>query len=132
MINGHLKYIYNMVKKIVLLFIIINSGLMAAAQAKKNNIHSPDKDKKILIVDASCGECKLGLAGTTCDLTVRINGKAYFVDGTEIDSHGDAHGEEGFCNAIRKAKVQGEIKNNRFKATYFELIPAEDKKKTQD
>jgi hypothetical protein len=28
----------------------------------------------------------------------------------------------GFCNAIRKAKVQGEIVNNKFVATYFELL----------
>jgi hypothetical protein len=59
---------------------------------------------------------------------VRINGKCYFVDGTSIDDHGDAHAGDGFCEAIRKAKVQGEIVNNRFKATYFELIIPDDKK----
>lgn len=54
---------------------------------------------------------------------MRINGKALFVDGTDIDSHGDAHAKDGFCEAVRKAEVQGEITGNRFKVTYFKLIP---------
>lgn len=77
---------------------------------------------KMQIVEAACGQCRLGLPGKGCDLAVRINGKSYFVDGTDIDSHGDAHAKDGFCEAIRKAEVQGEIKDDRFKATYFKLI----------
>lgn len=84
---------------------------------------SPNKAKKVMIVDASCGQCKLGLQGKECDLAVRIDDKAYFVDGTNIDSHGDAHAKDGFCSAIRKAEVQGEVVNNRFVATYFKLLP---------
>jgi len=45
-----------------------------------------------------------------------------------IDSHGDAHAKDGFCNSIRKAEVQGEIINDRFKVTYFKLLKAEAKK----
>jgi hypothetical protein len=45
-----------------------------------------------------------------CEL-VRIDGKPYFVDGTSLDSHGgDAN--DGFCTAIRKASVIGEIKQS--------------------
>ena len=62
------------------------------------------------------------MKGKSCDLAVRIKGKAYFIDGANIDSFGDAHGKMGFCNAIRKAEVQGEIVSNRFKVTYFKLI----------
>nr|MBC7614323.1 hypothetical protein [Pseudopedobacter sp.] len=47
---------------------------------------------------------------------------AYFVDGTDIDDHGDAHADDGFCNAISKAKVKGEIVKGRFKATEFMLL----------
>jgi hypothetical protein len=36
------------------------------------------------------------MEGKACDLAVRIDGKAYFVDGTSIDSHGDAHAADGF------------------------------------
>ena len=88
----------------------------------------PDPAKKIQIVEASCGECQFHLTGKSCDLAVRIDGKAYFVDGTTIDEHGDAHGTDGFCEAIRKAEVQGELINNRFKVTYFKLVKPEVKK----
>jgi hypothetical protein len=43
-----------------------------------------------MIVEASCGQCQFGMKGYACDLAVRIDGKPYFVDGTSIDSHGDA------------------------------------------
>jgi hypothetical protein len=62
------------------------------------------------------------MKGNSCDLAIRIDGKSYFVDGTKIDEHGDAHAKDGFCNAIRKASVTGKIENNRFKTTSFTLI----------
>lgn len=74
-------------------------------------------------VEAACGECKFGLAGTSCDLAVRIEGKAYFVVGSAIDDHGDAHAADGLCNAIRRAMVSGAIKDDRFVATSFRLLP---------
>jgi hypothetical protein len=83
----------------------------------------PDSTKKIQTVEVSCGKCKFGLQGKSCELAVRVNGKAYYVDGTDIDSYGDAHASHGFCNDIRKAEVQGEITNNRFKLSYFKLLP---------
>jgi hypothetical protein len=89
----------------------------------QSKISIPDSTKKILNVEASCGECQFKLEGKGCNLAVRIDGKAYFVDGTKIDDHGDAHAKDGFCEAIRKAQVQGEVVNNRFKATYFKLLP---------
>lgn len=76
------------------------------------------------IVEASCGQCKFGLTSQKgCDLAVRINGKSYFVDGSHIDDHGDAHDKKiGFCEVIRKAKISGKIVDNRFKATSFKII----------
>jgi hypothetical protein len=95
----------------------------AYAQAPTAAMATPDKTKEVLLVDASCGQCRLGLKGKDCDLAIRLNGQAYFVDGTTIDSHGDAHANNGFCNTVRKAEVQGEIVDNRFQATYFKLLP---------
>ena len=100
------------------------------ARSQSTLRQTPDSLKKIQVVEASCGECQFHMAGKGCELAVRINGKAYFVDGTTIDDHGDAHASDGFCEAIRKAEVQGEIVNNRFKATYFKLIKPEPKKET--
>lgn len=95
------------------LFLLI--GITAQAQDKKAN-------EKPLTVETACGECQFGMKGKSCDLAVRIDGKTYFVDGTTIDEHGDAHAEDGFCNAVRKASVIGKIENDRFKASSFTLI----------
>jgi hypothetical protein len=94
----------------------------ASAQTTPSKISKPDPAKKSKIVEASCGECQFHLEGKGCNLAVRIDGKAYFVDGTTLDDHGDAHAKDGFCEAIRKAEVQGELLNNRFKVTYFKLL----------
>ena len=73
-------------------------------------------------VEASCGQCQFKLPGKGCDLAVRIAGQSYFVDGVHIDQLGDAHAADGFCNAIRQARVTGQIKNGRFVAASFELL----------
>ncbi|NQV16817.1 hypothetical protein HQ531_15240 [bacterium] len=75
------------------------------------------------IVEIACGECMFGLPGDDCDLAVRIDGRAYFVQGTHIDDHGDAHAGDGFCNAIRQAEVKGELIGEVFNVTDFRLIP---------
>lgn len=90
--------------------------------AQENSHSKLDPSKKVQIVEASCGQCQFKMAGKGCTLAVRINGKSYFVEKADIDGFGDAHADEGFCNAIRKAKVQGEIVNNKFVASYFEII----------
>ena len=92
--------------------------------AQKKSEPQIDPNKKLMTVEASCGQCQFKMAGSGCTLAVRYNGKAYFVDKANIDSFGDAHSKMGFCNAIRKAKVQGEVVNNKFVATYFELVDA--------
>lgn len=105
-------------KYIILIILFAMSLINANAQ----DISKPDSTKKILTVEASCGQCQFGLKGEGCKLAVRIDGKAYFVKGTDIDSHGDAHAKDGFCEAIRKAEVQGEVVNNEFVLTYFKLV----------
>lgn len=97
----------------------------ALAQTSQEKKQVPDPAKKLQVVETSCGECKFGLKGKSCDLAVRIEGKAYFVSGTSIDEHGDAHDKDGFCNAIRKAEVQGEVVKGKFVVSYFKLLPVE-------
>lgn len=75
------------------------------------------------IVEASCGQCNFDLPGEGCDLAVRMKGKALFVDGSSLDAHGDAHASDGLCNAIRQAKVEGQIVADRFVATSLTLLP---------
>ncbi len=87
-----------------------------------------DTTQKTFIAEAACGQCRFGLKGEGCNLAVRIDGKAYFADGTGIDDHGDAHAQDGFCNAIRKAEIKGKRVNGRFAASYFKLLPEPAKK----
>lgn len=114
-------------KRYILLSLLILSVAPAMAQQGEKN-KPPTAVSKPLIVDAACGQCKLGLPGKGCNLAVRIDSVAYFVDGSEIDSHGDAHAADGFCKAIRKAKVEGKVVEGRFKATAFNLLPEPAKK----
>ena len=97
-------------------------------QKSDPKVSTPDPNKKVQVVETACGECQFKLAGKGCDLAVRIDSIAYFVDGTDIDSHGDAHAKDGFCNAVRKAEVQGNLVNDRFKVTYFKLLKEAEKK----
>ena len=74
-------------------------------------------------VEASCGQCNFGLTEPPgCDLAVRIEGQAYYVDGSHLDDHGDAHARRGMCNVIRRAKVTGEVVDNRFVARSLRLV----------
>lgn len=112
-------------KKLILLILVSISGFIATAQtAPAKNKMLPAADS-MQIVEAACGQCKFGIKGEDCNLAVRINGKAYFVDGSKIDDHGDAHADDGFCNKIRKAQVSGMVVNNRFAASSFTLLKEE-------
>jgi hypothetical protein len=115
-------------KQLLFATMMLFAGSIAFAQQKEVKPSAPDPVNKMYEVEAACGQCKLGLKGKGCSLAIRMDGKAYFVDGSDIDSHGDAHADDGFCNKIRKAKVQGEVVNGRFKASYFELLPGGEKK----
>ena len=87
------------------------------------------QEKKKQIVEVACGQCQLKMKQKKgCDLAVRIDGKSYFVEGTKIDDHGDAHANDGFCNAIRKAEVIGDVNGDTFVVSYFKLLPESTKK----
>ena len=89
-------------------------------------VNAQDKKEttKTQIVETACGQCQFGMKGKAgCDLAVRIDGKSYFVDGTDINKHGDAHAKDGFCSVVRKAEVVGEVKEDRFVVSEFKLLP---------
>jgi hypothetical protein len=76
------------------------------------------------VAEISCGQCQFELDSENgCDLAVRIDSKAYFVDGFDIDAFGDAHNEHtGFCEVIRTAEITGVVENGRFKASSVKLV----------
>ncbi|MEQ6125021.1 DUF6370 family protein [Pseudotenacibaculum sp. MALMAid0570] len=82
------------------------------------------KKEKPIVAEVSCGQCQFDLKTQDgCDLAVRIDDKAYFVDGAHIDDFGDAHDKEtGFCEVVRKGEVIGKIEGDRFRAESITLI----------
>lgn len=102
-------------EKLAITGVLLLGTLVVQAQTKTNKIEKKE-------VEIACGECMFKLPGKGCDLAVRIDGIAYFVDGRSIHDFGDAHADNGFCNAIGKAVVTGEIVDNRFKAQSVQLV----------
>lgn len=106
-------------KTILFIFISLLSNHCFSQELKNKNL--ADSSRPFYEAEASCGSCKLNMQGKGCFLAVRINGKNYFVDGAGIDDFGDAHNKEGFCNAIRKVTLQGEIKKEHFILSYLQF-----------
>ena len=115
-------------KNICYSLLLLLAAFHTHAQEAKHR-KAPDPQKPIQVVEASCGQCNFNMEGDGCELAIRINGKPYWIDGTSIDQHGDAHGKYGFCNTIRKAEVQGIVTGGRFMANYFKLLPPGKKRK---
>ena len=99
--------------------------LGACATESPDNADNNDEESGAIsskVVEASCGQCQFGLPGSGCDLAVAWGGRAYYVDGSHIDDHGDAHAPNGMCNAVLKARVSGTLLDDRFQATEFEVV----------
>ena len=101
-----IKYIYS---SFITFLLIIDFSTVA----QQFSPHKPGM-RVNLIVDASCASFQFNKADDECLLAVEINAEMYYVDGTTIDDHGDAHGSEGFCSVIRKAHVEGVVDGNKF------------------
>lgn len=107
-------------KKIIIASLCLAS-FAVNAQQPGSSLKFDDK-KKVYEVVAGCGSCKFGMNVPSCPLAIKLDGKLYLVDGAKIDDFGDAHADDGFCNATKKAKVQGDTSSSFFKVTYFELV----------
>ena len=90
---------------------------IASCATMKNTNNSIEE-----IYDVSCGMCNFEMTGEDCALAIRIEGKEYYIEGSVIDEHGDAHADDGLCTVVRKAKVKGVIKKGVFVAEMIELI----------
>ena len=113
-------------KTLLALLVFVGFCNAASAQAPAGKI---DKAVKLDTLDVSCGMCQYEMKGEDCALAVRLNDKTYYVEGTHIDSHGDAHAKDGFCNMIRKAETQGSLVGDKYKVTYFKVLPVAPVKK---
>ena len=124
-----MKYFYYLFILFILSIGKIHAGY-GSCNVSKSKAEKPDVNFAIKINDdgmvnglllASCGMCNFGMNNQKCSLAIQINEEAYNVEGTNIDGHGDSHAKDGFCNAIRVAKVDGKIKKDSFFTDNFEL-----------
>ena len=105
-----------------------HDGWKNTAPVKKTRVNTlvmsvPDDGNIEGLVITSCGQCKFGYKGKSgCSLTIKIGESIYPVEGTGIHDHGDAHGSEGFCSAVRVAWTTGKIKKDIFYAESFVLV----------
>ncbi len=109
-------------KHFIFLLSFVCVSYFSFAQAKIVTVSKINKALPLQTVEVSCGQCQFKMEGKGCNLAIKIKGKTYFVDGANVDDYGDAHSDEGFCKAIRKAKVQGNIVEGRFKISYLKLL----------
>ncbi len=110
-------------KQLLFLLTALLLTLGVSAKQQETDFSKKNPSKKTEIVEVSCGECKFKMKGAGCHMAIRMKGKSYFVDNASVDAFGDAHSKKGFCKAIRKAEVQGEIlKSNRYQLSYFKFI----------
>lgn len=109
--------------KLFLILLLLSTNVFS--QKKESG-----KKKKIekTVVEAACGKCQFGMQGSACELAIRMDGKTYWVDGSKIDDHGEAHAEDGLCSAIRRAEVSGIMVKGRFRATSFRVLSAAEAK----
>lgn len=114
-------------KKKILLVLLFIPIVSFGQEIFRNNLKFNPKIN-LIKAEAACGICMFNMEGKECELAVRINDSKYYVVGTGIDDHGDAHSEKGFCHAIRKATVQGKVIDNKFHITYFKATNLHQKK----
>ncbi len=113
-------------------FSFLFTALFFVTGCGQETTQSPKTKFKSALVEISCGQCQFNLPGNGCDLAVRIDGESYFVDGSTIDDHGDAHAEDGLCNCVREGKVTGEIVDGRFVAKSLVVLDAKPNNPSDD
>ena len=107
-------------KRLFLICVLLVFGCKKEKKISINELKF-STEMELIKAEASCGICMFNMDGKSCELAVKINDEKYYVQGADIDSFGDAHSDSGFCNAIRKVEIQGEVISNEFFLTYFKL-----------
>jgi len=101
----------------------VSKKSITAPAASSDFIKTVSKSGKVKgLALASCGMCNFGMINEKdCSLAIKINENVYSVKGTNIDDHGNSHAKDGFCNAVRVAEIEGNIRNGKFESENFVL-----------
>ena len=75
-------------------------------------------------VVASCNKCNLGKKGDKkCSMGIKVGDKVLRINDKNHD-HKSAHAQDGICNSLRVAYVEGQVMMNYLDAQRFELLEA--------
>jgi len=101
-------------------FLLLLSLLCLSACAGSGEIAVPSQT-----VDVACGKCIFSMEEAKgCPWAAEIDGKPYLMLGPMPEDH-LMHSPAGICNMRRQARVEGTIRQDRFVASSFELLPPE-------
>ncbi len=76
-------------------------------------------------VTAACAMCIFKMKGVKgCHWAVEIDDQYYLAEGNLPKNH-EPHAPGGMCTMPRKAVVDGDLLNNKFVASRFDLLPAD-------
>ena len=82
-------------------------------------------------VDVACARCVFRMDESRledvpgCPWAAEIEGETYLVYGPVPHDHSN-HAPDGICNMRRQAAVEGNVRNGKFIASSFTLLPAAD------
>jgi len=97
--------------------------LIAGCASGQSHTPPPPTEQQIAV---GCAMCIYEMDGVDdCVLAVKIAGKPYLVEGSDIDDHGDAHAADGLCNAEHQAVAVGRIEDGKYVAQRIEIRQAE-------
>ena len=111
-------------------FVAVLVASMLFVACGNSSEEGPVSDPQELVartVEAGCAMCIYEMEGVEkCTLAVKVDGQPYYVTGSTIFDHGDAHAADGICMTAREAVVDGKIEDGKVVATRLEFKPTAD------
>ena len=94
------------------------SALIAPSASGNNDTAAAEA----MTYEVGCGGCIFEMADAEgCKAAVKVDGKAYWIDGVKISAH-----NIGLCSGSAEADMAGEVQDGIFVATSFALTGADD------